>query len=76
MLTIEKMGGGWLAVGYLIREFLYVDAERAKNRFIRILLYHLGNVTYKYLERLDGVDMHQYCPLNYMGVARKGSVES
>ena len=74
VLTVEKMGGGWLAVGYLVRDFLYVDSQRVKNRFIGKFLYFVGDTIYSLLERLDRVDRHPHCPLNYMGIARKRPV--
>jgi len=68
---IEKMGGGWLAIGYLIRDILYTDACSSQNRlWVRILRF-TGSVLYKVMSILDRRDKHPEGTLNYLIVARK-----
>lgn len=68
---IEKMGGGWLTVGYLVRNFLYTSASVSKSWFgIRIFRF-MGSVLYEFLSFLDKRNLHPECPLNYLIVARK-----
>lgn len=68
---IEKMGGGWLAIGYLIREILYADASSSQSGlWIRILRFS-GSSLYNILSILDQRDKHPEGTLNYLIVARK-----
>lgn len=69
--TIRKMGGGWLAIGYLAREFLYADAGVSKSWFGRRFFRLLGSLTYSFLSYLDRFAHHPEGTLNYLMVARK-----
>jgi SAM-dependent methyltransferase len=68
---VQKMGGGWFSIGFLARNFLYIDSERAQKVIVKRFLIYLGNVIYSLFERLDNYDRHPECPLNYLGIARK-----
>lgn len=68
---VEKMGGGWLTVGYLVRDFLYVDASVSRSWLgIRIFRF-MGSMLYSFFSFLDKRNLHPECPLNYLIVARK-----
>lgn len=68
---IEKMGGGWLTVGYLTRDFLHTDACATRNRLWSRCLRAAGSFLYTALSRLDKYDRHPEGVLNYMIIARK-----
>jgi hypothetical protein len=65
------MGGGWLAIGYLAREFLYADSSNSKSYIGRKFFSLLGSLGYSVLSRLDRVDPHPEGTLNYLMVVRK-----
>jgi len=66
-----KMGGAWLAVGYLVRHCLYADSDRARSRAVRYVTRFLGTKLYRFLEWLDRTDCHPEAPLNYLVVATR-----
>jgi len=68
---IEKMGGGWLTVGYLMRDFLHKDAFATQNRLWRLCLRSFGSFLYDALSRFDRHERHPEAVLNYMITARK-----
>lgn len=68
---VEKMGGGWLAIGYLIRDILYTDAFLSQNGLWARMLRILGAALYDILNILDRRDKHPEGTLNYLIVARK-----
>lgn len=69
--SIEKMGGGWLMIGYFIRDFLYKDSYKAKSFLWGRILRTLGSFLYDMLNRLDNYDKHPEGTLNYLVTARK-----
>lgn len=71
---IEKMGGGWLMVGYLIRDFLYKNASKTTNFMSYHLLKCMGSSTYNLLSHLDIYNWHPEGTLNYLIVAKKKKV--
>lgn len=73
---IEKMGGGWLMIGYLIRDFLYKNASKATNFISYHLLKCMGTSTYNLLSRLDIYNWHPEGTLNYLITAKKKKVPS
>jgi SAM-dependent methyltransferase len=68
---IEKMGGGWLTVGYLMRDFLHKNAAATGNWLWSRCLRSMGSFMYDVLIRLDKYDKHPEGVLNYMIIARK-----
>lgn len=69
--SIEKMGGGWLMIGYFVRDFLYKDSYKAKSFLWGRILRSLGSFIYNLLSRLDKYDRHPEGTLNYLVTARK-----
>jgi SAM-dependent methyltransferase len=68
---VEKMGGGWLAIGYLIRDILYADASSSQNGLWARMLGFSGSLLYDISNILDRRDKHPEGTLNYLIVARK-----
>jgi len=68
---VEKMGGGWLAIGYLIRDILYADASSSQISLWARMLRFFGDALYDISNALDRRDKHPEGTLNYLIVARK-----
>jgi len=68
---VEKMGGGWLTVGYLVREFLYTNARVSRSWFKIRMFRFMGSILYSFTSYFDRRNLHPECPLNYLIVARK-----
>jgi SAM-dependent methyltransferase len=71
MRELIPMGGGWLTVGYLIREMLCRNAGTAPKSARQRLEHSLGVFLYTRLAAMDARRPHPELPLNYLLVATK-----
>lgn len=70
VVELQPMGGGWLAIGYLLRHLLLARAARRQG-LGRWWMTRLGLRLYGGCDWLDHRDPHLDTPLNYLLVARK-----
>ena len=71
VVEVVPMGGGWLAVGYLVRFLLDTSDQKKELGLGRTIRQWMGLIIYQFLSRLDHHHPHPECPLNYLLVAKK-----
>ncbi|MCI5157292.1 MAG: class I SAM-dependent methyltransferase [Candidatus Electrothrix sp. AUS1_2] len=67
----EKMGGGWLAIGFLMRHFLFQNHYNCDNLLVKKIYFSLAVRLYSFFSWLDKINKQPDTPLNYLTVAQK-----
>lgn len=70
-VKVRRMGGGWLAAGYIVRHLMLASAERANSSLTRVIWCWMGHRLYWFLFWLDTRSLHSDVSVNYVIVARK-----
>lgn len=65
------MGGGWLAVGYLLYHQLCWHGDQCRSQRGKAMLYRLGQLLYKIFQKVDKRWTAYDLTVNYLSVFRK-----